>query len=66
MKIAYLAPELPALSATFVYNEILQLESLGTQVVPFSVHKAKSNIKEVRVQALVQKRSIYMRNQTCQ
>ncbi len=55
MKIAYLAPELPALSATFVYNEILQLESLGTQVVPFSVHKAKSNIKEVRVQALVQK-----------
>ena len=36
MKIAYLAPELPALSATFVYNEILQLEKLGDSVSPFS------------------------------
>lgn len=39
MKIAYLAPEIPALSATFVYNEILKLDDLGTEVVPFSVHK---------------------------
>ena len=39
MKIAYLAPEIPALSATFVYNEILQLGDLNTEVVPFSVHK---------------------------
>ena len=29
LKIAYLAPEIPALSATFVYNEILQLEESG-------------------------------------
>jgi glycosyltransferase involved in cell wall biosynthesis len=55
MKIAYLAPELPALSATFVYNEILQLEALGTEVVPFSVHASTSNIQEPRVQALAAK-----------
>lgn len=52
MKVAYLAPELPALSATFVYNEILQLEELGTEVVPFSVHKPNSKIVEPRVSAL--------------
>lgn len=36
--IAYLAPEIPALSATFVYEEILGLERLGLRVIPFSVH----------------------------
>ena len=36
---AYLAPEIPALSATFVYKEILALEALGTEVVSFSVHR---------------------------
>ncbi|MFT5521837.1 MAG: colanic acid/amylovoran biosynthesis glycosyltransferase, partial [Enterobacterales bacterium] len=41
MKIAYLAPEIPALSATFVYNEILQLEKIGHDVVPFSIHKPR-------------------------
>ena len=39
MKIAYLAPEIPALSATFVYNEILELGKLGVEVIPFSVHR---------------------------
>ncbi|WP_417498660.1 glycosyltransferase family 4 protein [Methylophaga sp.] len=39
MKLAYLAPEIPALSATFVYNEILALSELGHEVIPFSVHK---------------------------
>ena len=38
IKIAYLAPELPALSATFVYNEILGLEEKGFQIIPLSVH----------------------------
>jgi len=38
LKIAYLAPEIPALSATFVYNEILDLEKSGYKVVPLSVH----------------------------
>lgn len=37
--VAYLAPEIPALSATFVYEEILGLERLGVKVIPFSVHK---------------------------
>lgn len=55
MKIAYLAPELPALSATFVYNEILQLESIGTVVIPFSVHASTSDIQESRVQAVAEK-----------
>ncbi|SFK20995.1 glycosyltransferase family 4 protein [Methylophaga sulfidovorans] len=39
MKLAYLAPEIPALSATFVYNEILALTELGHEIIPFSVHK---------------------------
>lgn len=37
--IAYLAPEIPALSATFVYEEMLGLERLGHAVVPVSVHR---------------------------
>jgi colanic acid/amylovoran biosynthesis glycosyltransferase len=40
--IAYLAPEIPALSATFVYNEILQLEKIGIHIVPISVHQPYS------------------------
>jgi colanic acid/amylovoran biosynthesis glycosyltransferase len=55
MKVAYLAPELPALSATFVYNEILQLEALDVQVVPFSVHAPSSQVTEHRVEALAKR-----------
>lgn len=55
MKIAYLAPELPALSATFVYNEILQLEALGVQVVPFSVHRPSSVVNELKVKSLAER-----------
>lgn len=36
--IAYLASELPALSATFVYEELLGLERRGMTVIPVSVH----------------------------
>jgi colanic acid/amylovoran biosynthesis glycosyltransferase len=36
--IAYLAPEIPALSATFVYEEIYGLERRGFRLVPYSVH----------------------------
>lgn len=39
LSIAYLAPEIPALSATFVTTEILQLETLGFTVLPVSVHR---------------------------
>jgi len=39
--IAYLAPELPALSATFVTEEIRALEIEGLSIVPISVHKTQ-------------------------
>lgn len=39
MVIAYLAPELPARSATFVYEEILGLERRGIRIVPVSVRR---------------------------
>lgn len=38
-KIAYLAPEIPALSATFVTGELLEMERLGFSVLPISVHR---------------------------
>lgn len=38
-RVAYLAPEVPSLSATFVTNEIFALESKGLEIQPFSVHK---------------------------
>jgi len=47
MKIAYLAPEIPALSATFVYNEILELSKQGVAVKPFSVHRPGHIASEV-------------------
>ncbi len=37
--IAYLAPEIPALSATFVYEELLALERRGVPVLPVTVHR---------------------------
>lgn len=39
--IAYLAPEIPALSATFVYEEMLGLQDLGYATLSISVHKPK-------------------------
>jgi len=41
-RIAYLAPEIPALSATFVYEELLGLEKRGIAIVPISVHQPSS------------------------
>ena len=38
MRIAYLAPEIPARSATFVYNEMNALMSKGIEVSSFSLH----------------------------
>ena len=43
--IAYLAPEIPALSATFVHEELHGLELLGHPVMPFSVHRPKMPAK---------------------
>lgn len=39
---AYLAPELPSLSATFVFNEIIAMEKLGVEVHTYSVHEPKN------------------------
>jgi len=52
IKIAYLAPEIPALSATFVYNEILGLEAEGFDVVPISVHMPLSKATGDAIQKL--------------
>jgi len=38
-RVAYLSPAMPALSETFVYEELLALERQGITVVPFSVRK---------------------------
>lgn len=38
-RIAYLAPELPSLSATFVTNEIWALEAMGEEIHPYSIHR---------------------------
>jgi len=40
--IMYLAPELPALSATFVYNELNELKAQGHEVYASSVHEPSS------------------------
>lgn len=39
MRIAYLSPAMPALSETFVYEELLALERTGVVVEPFSVRQ---------------------------
>ncbi len=52
MIVAYLAPEIPALSATFVYNEIFQLEKQGMDIIPFSVHSNHSQFSTAELLAL--------------
>jgi len=57
--IAYLAPEIPALSATFVYNEILGLERRGFVVIPISVHFPKAMATDEELQGLAD-RTLYL------
>lgn len=52
MKIAYLAPEIPALSATFVYNEILSLEKLGVEISSFSIHRPHNPATDPKLKTL--------------
>ena len=52
--IAYIAPEIPTLSATFVYNEILSLREKGYNVIPISVHFPDSPVNDKRVVELFQ------------
>jgi colanic acid/amylovoran biosynthesis glycosyltransferase len=58
-KIACLAPEIPALSATFVYKEIAALSKCGFEVTPISVHKPSQVAGEKTLDALKQK-TVYL------
>lgn len=55
LKIAYIGPEIPALSATFIYNEILHLEKNSLDIVPISVHRPISPAEGDEVTALKEK-----------
>jgi colanic acid/amylovoran biosynthesis glycosyltransferase len=44
--VGYLSPALPALSETFVYEELLALEARGIRVVPFSLRKPDTPVVE--------------------
>ena len=46
--IAYIAPEIPGLSATFVYNEIITLEKKGYHIIPISIHRPSNPAYEVQ------------------
>jgi glycosyltransferase involved in cell wall biosynthesis len=48
-KIAYIAPELTALSETFVYAELLAVEAAGFEVVPFCVRRPGHPAPEAQV-----------------
>jgi glycosyltransferase involved in cell wall biosynthesis len=51
--IAYLAPELTALSATFIYEELGDVEKAGFSVIPVSVHRTTNPARAL--QALEQR-----------
>lgn len=44
--VAYLAPEIPGISTTFVYEELLALERRGIRVHPLSIHCPVSPAKD--------------------
>lgn len=54
VKIAYLAPEMPALSATFVYQEILELKKMGLCIIPISVHRPANTAQSDKLKELEQ------------
>lgn len=54
-RIAYLAPEIPSLSATFVYEEILGLERQNLQVTPISVHYPNLKSGDTEVDLLLER-----------
>ncbi|MEM6612639.1 MAG: glycosyltransferase [Cyanobacteria bacterium P01_C01_bin.72] len=47
--IAYLAPEIPSVSGTFVYQEIIALQQEGLKIVPISVHQPPVLVKDKEV-----------------
>lgn len=50
--IAYLAPEIPGASSTFVYNEIIELEKLAIDVHPYSLHEVDIKVNDQKVKEL--------------
>ncbi len=62
MTMAYLAPEIPALSATFVYNELLEVEKLGIRVIPISVHIPGTKALEGPARELAERTCYLYRN----
>ncbi len=65
-KVAYLAPELPALSATFVYNEIFGLRERGYEILSFSVHPPQqSGWQEKRLADLAASTTVLYRYSLC-
>lgn len=61
--IAYIAPEIPSLSATFVYSEILALEKRNIRVLPLSLRYPAAPAKEAEVQELLAKTTfLYSQN----
>ena len=54
-KLAYLAPEIPGLSSTFVYNEIFALEAMGFDIDTFSVHRSGDFSHDEKLQSVVDK-----------
>jgi glycosyltransferase involved in cell wall biosynthesis len=50
--VLYFAPELPALSATFVYNEIFRLKELGGDIRLASVHQPSAAVDQHTQQKL--------------
>jgi colanic acid/amylovoran biosynthesis glycosyltransferase len=63
LKIAYIAPEIPALSATFVYNEILELEKRGATIFPISIREPSNLAKEPGLENLI-KKTLVLYNQS--
>ena len=61
--IAYLAPEVPALSATFVYQEILQLEKMGLKINSVSIHRPINKALSPELEKL-EKRTFYLYEQS--
>lgn len=57
-RVAYLAPELPSLSATFVSNEIWALEAMGVEIHPYSVHEPNARAHGEKAEELEKRTSI--------
>lgn len=50
--VAYLAPEIPSVSGTFVYQEIIALQQTGLRIIPISVHNPSVVIQDSQVKQL--------------